>query len=83
VFVCDFSLAGHLVAAFIRCRRLQISGIGNPGHLGSKDARLSQSVNGAIEPHLQVPQVQLHQMLGQSFRAKEPLGVRALPFGCD
>jgi hypothetical protein len=28
-------------------------------------------------------QVQLHQTLGQSFQAKGPLGMRALPFGCD
>jgi hypothetical protein len=79
VLVHAIPLAGHLTAAFIRCRRLRVGGIDHPSHLGSKDARTSQGSHGAMEPGLQVPQIQLHQMLGQPVRANGPRGARALP----
>src|SRR5687768_3666784 len=52
-----------------------------PVTLAPKDARLSHGSPGAMEPGLQVPQVQLHQMRGSRLRAHGPLGARALPLG--
>jgi hypothetical protein len=74
----DLPLAGNLATVLIVLGGIQIGGIDDTGHLSCKHPSLGQGADDPTEQGLQVPQGQLHAVIGQLIRADGPCPARAL-----
>jgi hypothetical protein len=72
-------LAGDLATARILGCHLQIGGLDNPDHLGGQHPGLGQGPDNVVEQGFQIPQVQLHDVIGQRIRADGPCDPWRLP----
>ena len=77
----DAPLTCHLATAGLALGRLQVGAIRNARDLCAKDLRLGQGPNRPIEHELQVPQIQLDDIVGQCLRADRPRSPLPLPYG--
>ena len=78
----DPDRAGHLAPPAIALDGLQIGAIHHARHIRPNNPGLGQDTNGSIAHALQVPQLPLHNILGQRVRAKRPRLSLTLPC-CD